>query len=480
MQFFHPHDVHRELTYQDVFLFPAYSEVGSRMNVDLHPKSCLPLTLPLVVSNMNSVAGKRMAETVTRRGGLVVLPQDKPMSYLKEVVRSIKTSHPVFETSVTLEETESIQTALNLINKRSHGAVVVIDVQRRPVGIFTEKDARQKDRYLRLSQVMTRNLETLEDTVSLRDAYATLEKRRLKILPVVDDQGVLKGVLTRKGILRSTWYQPSLNTSQEFYTAAAVGVNGDLQKKVETLLEMGVDLIVLDTAHGHQKRMLEAIRFVRGLIGNERPLCAGNIVTEQAAVDFLEAGANILKVGVGPGAACTTRMVTGMGRPQFSAVYHVSQMARQAGGEVWADGGCRHPRDVVLALAAGAHCAMIGSWFAGTYESPADVQRDGEGKLFKEHFGMASSRAVSDRTEALEPFDQDQKRLFAEGISQGKMSLKEGEESVEDCIDLIVAGLRSACSYAGANDLEELYEKAIVGVQTLAGFREGQAVPERW
>jgi len=194
----------------------------------------------------------------------------------------------------------------------------------------------------------------------------------------------------------------------------------------------------------------------------------------------VEAGANIVKVGVGPGAMCTTRMMTGMGRPQFSAVASCAAAAREMGAHVWADGGVRHPRDVVMAVAAGASAAFFGSWMAGTYESAADMQRDMDGRLFKDNFGMASARAVNNRTRQDDAFKQARKQFFEEGISHSRMYLKEGEESVEDILDKITAGVRSACTYAGARTLEELHERAVIGVQTPAGFKEGRPLNTRW
>ncbi|MFH1711701.1 MAG: GuaB1 family IMP dehydrogenase-related protein [Patescibacteria group bacterium] len=481
MKFLHPEDERRELTYQDLFLMPKYSDVGSRMKVDLTPVDGVGTTLPIIVANMMAVAGRRMAETVTRRGGLVVLPQDYSLERIEQIVKYVKQCHHVFETPVVLEESESVQTALNLIYKRAHGAIIVVDHQHRPVGIFTEADAAMRDKFVTIGSVMTRDVVTVESYRTPQEIFQVLHNQRLPIVPVVYSDGSLAGVMTRKGTLRATMYKPAVNDKNEMLTAAAVGIREGVEETVKRLMEIGVDVIVLDTAHGHQKKMLEAIRSIRAIVGPDRPLAAGNIVSEQAAKDFIDAGANILKVGVGPGAVCTTRMMTGMGRPQFSAVYRTSQIARQHGAHVWADGGIRHPRDVALAIAAGASAAYFGSWWAGTYESPADIQHDGDGGLFKENFGMASRRAVKNRNEnQISVFDLAKKQYFEEGISHSKMYLKNREESAEDIIDHITAGLRSACTYAGANNLEEFYQNAVVGVQSASGFYEGKALEGGW
>jgi IMP dehydrogenase len=210
------------------------------------------------------------------------------------------------------------------------------------------------------------------------------------------------------------------------------------------------------------------------------PIVAGNVVTAGGVSDLVEAGADVIKVGVGPGAMCTTRMMTGVGRPQFSAVLECATRARELGRAVWADGGVRHPRDVALALAAGASSVMIGSWFAGTYESPGDTFRDADGRLYKESFGMASARAVRLRSSGDSAYDRARKALFEEGISSARMYLSPEHPGVEDLLDMIVAGLRSAMTYAGARNLTEFSERAVVGVQSMSGYTEGMPVPSSW
>ncbi len=239
------------------------------------------------------------------------------------------------------------------------------------------------------------------------------------------------------------------------------------------MIDMGVEIFVLDTAHGYQKKMIEAIKNFRKEFGNKVTLIAGNIITEKATRDLIKAGANGVKVGIGPGAMCTTRMKTGVGRPQFSAVYHCAREARKLGGFVWADGGIREPRDVCLALAAGASHVMIGSLFAGTYESTGDIRYDGNGAMYKENYGMASGKAVNLRTGGLSPFEQAKRALFHEGISTSRIYLRKGWESVGDVVDECMTGLRSSMTYVGARNLEEFHEKTIIGVQTSAGFHEG-------
>ncbi len=263
--------------------------------------------------------------------------------------------------------------------------------------------------------------------------------------------GRLVGAITRKGALRSTLYSPALDADGRLRVAVAIGITGDAAAKAEAVVAHGADLIVVDTAHGHQDRMIEAVREVRKA-APDIVVVAGNVVTAAGTEELIEAGADIVKVGVGPGAMCTTRMMTGVGRPQFSAVEECARAARSLGRHVWADGGVRHPRDVALALVAGASNVMIGSWFAGTYESAADVQRDADGGLYKESFGMASNKAVRQRARHESAFDRGRKELFDEGISTSRMYIDPERPGVEDLLDQIVAGVRSACTYTGARD----------------------------
>ncbi|GAA4345946.1 GuaB1 family IMP dehydrogenase-related protein [Angustibacter luteus] len=472
-----------DLTYHDVFLVPNRSDVTSRLDVDLSSGDGTGTTIPIVVANMTAVAGRRMAETVARRGGLVVIPQDIPLPVLTEVVGWVKDRDPVFETPLTLTARETVLDALHLIPKRAHGAVVVVDDSRRPIGVVTTEDCTRVDRYTALEDVMSTELVVLDAADlsgpdALRAGFDALHDARRRFAPVVSD-GVLVGLLTRTGALRSTIYSPALDDAGRLRIAAAVGINGDVGAKARAILETGVDALVVDTAHGHQAKMLEALKAVRSL-DPQVPVVAGNVVTAEGVRDLVAAGADVVKVGVGPGAMCTTRMMTAVGRPQFSAVLDCSAAARELGKHVWADGGVRHPRDVALALAAGASQVMVGSWFAGTNESPGDLMSDAQGREYKESFGMASARAVAARTREESAFDRARKGLFEEGISSSRMMLDPARPGVEDLLDQITSGVRSACTYVGARSLEELHDKAVVGLQSSAGYDEGRPLPAGW
>ncbi|MEO6571985.1 MAG: GuaB1 family IMP dehydrogenase-related protein, partial [Ilumatobacteraceae bacterium] len=368
---------------------------------------------------------------------------------------------------------------LSLVHKRAHGAVIVIDGDGHPVGVFTENDAIGFDRFTQLQHVMSSELDTLPSDITAEAAFDRLHGARRTLAPVVDDDGRLLGLLTSRGALRSTIYRPAVDASGRLLVAVAVGINADPVGRSKALAAMGADVLVLDTAHGHQSRMLEVIEQVRSACPDSS-IVAGNVVTAAGTRQLLEAGADVAKVGVGPGAMCTTRMMTGVGRPQFSAVVECSAEAARLGGHVWADGGVRFPRDVALALAAGAGNVMVGSWLAGTHESAADTLRDTDGRLYKESFGMASNRAVKNRTKSESELDRARKELFEEGISTSRMYLDGERPGVEDIIDQIVAGVRSACTYAGASTIPQFHERAVVGVQSHAGYDEGRPLGTSW
>src|ERR1035437_3126228 len=507
-------------------MVPGRSAVGSRLDVDLATADGSGATIPIVTANMTAVSGRRMAETVARRGGIAIVPQDIPGGVVADVIAWGKSRGLGFETALTLGPGDTAGDALSLLPKRAHGAVVVVE-DGRPVGVATEADCLGVDRFTQLSQVMSADPFTLpagtppERAFSLlhdgrhrlapsleadclgvdgftqlsqamsaapstlpagtppERAFSLLHDGRHRLAPVLDAQGRCVGIMTRTGALRATLYSPAVDAQGRLRAGVALGVNGDVASRAKLLLEAGADVLVVDTAHGHQEKMIWALQAVRAL-DPPVPVVAGNVVTAAGVADLVAAGADIVKVGVGPGAMCTTRMMTGVGRPQFSAVLECAAEASRLGASVWADGGARHPRDVALALAAGASNVMIGSWFAGTYESPGDTFRSPEGRLYKESFGMASARAVRLRSASDSAFERARKELFEEGISSARMYLDPVRPGVEDLIDMIVAGLRSSCTYAGARNLAEFAERSVVGVQSASGYSEGMPVPTSW
>ncbi len=448
------------------------------MDVDLSTHDGTGTTIPIVVANMTAISGRRMAETIARRGGMAVIPQDIPIEIVSDVIKWVKSRHTFFDTPVTLSPTETVADAVDLINKRAHGALIVVE-DGKPVGIITEADCERVDRFTQLQLIMSKDLVTVPDSIEPREAFEFLNTQRRKLAPVVDKTGKLVGILTRTAALRATLYQPALDANKNLRIACAVGVNGDVAAKAKALIAVGADVLVVDTAHGHQIKMIEALKLIRALKPNI-PIVAGNVVTAEGTKALIEAGADIVKVGVGPGAMCTTRMQTGVGRPQFSAVLECAAEAKKYGKHVWADGGVRHPRDVALALAAGASQVMIGSWFAGTFESPSDLNKDATGRLYKESFGMASARAVAARTSNDGAFDRARKALFEEGISSSRMYIDPARPGVEDLLDEIIAGVRSSFTYAGATSISDFADRAVVGIQSASGYAEGRPLHTSW
>ncbi|GAA1747449.1 GuaB1 family IMP dehydrogenase-related protein [Aeromicrobium alkaliterrae] len=485
MEFLNGLQPSHDLTYNDVFMVPRRSDVVSRFDVDLATADGTGTTLPLVVSNMTAISGRRMAETIARRGGIAIIPQDIPIDVVASTVRRVKAAHTIYDTPVTVPSSMTVGEALSLIPKRAHGAAVVVD-DGKPLGVVTERDGAEVDRFAQVHEVMDTDMFTLDAGLEPRAYFEALASQHRPLAPVLDGDSLV-GVVTRKGALRSSIYTPATDPDGHLVIGAAVGINGDVRAKARALLESGIDVIVVDTAHGHQVKMADALPVVREerdafetRSGRRIPIAAGNIVSADGTLELVEAGADIVKVGVGPGAMCTTRMMTGVGRPQFSAVLECAAAARSVGAHVWADGGVRYPRDVALALAGGAASVMIGSWFAGTHESPGDLKFGPDGRPYKESFGMASSRAVANRTRDAAGFEKARMALFEEGISTSRMFLDPENPGVEDLVDQITAGVRSSFTYAGARSLPEFADRAVVGLQSSAGYDEGRPLHASW
>ncbi len=475
-----------DLTYSDVFLVPRHSSVTSRLDVDLSPGDGTTATIPLVSANMNSVTGARLAATLARRGGLGVLPQDMPLQELDAAIRWVKDQPVRWDTPLVLPPEATVADAARLLPATEGHGIVVADASAGHLNIDAVlgvvpatrlgtalPDARLGD----LARGRTASIDA-DDVESARHAFDLIVGAGAETVCVLH-HGFVVGTLSRRSALRSTLYRPAVDASGRLSVAAAVGINGDVASKARALAAAGVDVLVVDTAHGHQEGMLAALRTVSEL-GLGIPIAAGNIVTAEGVNDLVRSGADILKVGVGPGAMCTTRMMTAVGRPQFSAVLETAEAARMLGAHVWADGGVRYPRDVALALAAGAASVMIGSWFAGTIEAPGELLVDDAGRSYKESWGMASTKAVHDRFGRLDPYELARKELFAEGISSSKIYLDPLRPGLEDLIDMITSGVRSSFSYAGAASVADFHDRARVGLQSAAGYEEGKALPVSW
>jgi IMP dehydrogenase len=477
---FYGQEPRHDLTYSDVFLVPARSAVASRLDVSLAPGDGTGATIPIVSANMNSVTGPRLAATLARRGGLGVLPQDMRLQDLDQAIRWVKDQSVCFDTPLDLRPDDTVADALALVPPVDGQGIVINTADGEYLGCIVASRLATALPDARLGDLLHGSLPSLEadDIDSPRRAFDVMSAAGIEFAPVLS-HGQVVGTLSRTSALRSTLYDPAVDADGRLRVAAAVGINGDVATKAKALVAAGVDVLVIDTAHGHQAGMLRAIATVADL-GLGLPIVAGNVVTAKAVQDLVKAGAGIMKVGVGPGAMCTTRMMTAVGRPQFSAVLETAEAARELGAHVWADGGVRYPRDVALALAAGASSVMIGSWFAGTVEAPGTLNTDADGRLYKESWGMASTKAVQGRFGRLDAYELARKTLFAEGISSSKIYLDPLRPSIEDLLDMITSGVRSSFSYAGATTLPEFHSRALVGLQSAAGYEEGKALPVSW
>jgi IMP dehydrogenase len=470
-----------DLTYSDVFLIPNRDEVHSRLDVDLSPGDVTGMTIPVVSANMNAVTGPRMAAMMARRGGLGVLPQDLDGDGVHRAIAWVKEQPTRCDSLYPVSADTTVEQARAILPPASGVAFTVLDTDDALVGLLPAENLAHAVEDARLGDLVHEDPfvvgeEELDDPAAVFQMLWDAQVQNA----LVERDGTPVGTISQKQAMRLTVYRASLDHSKRLKVAAAIGIRGGVAERAVDLVRAGADVLVVDTAHGHQERMIEAVAAVRAAVGPLVPIAAGNVVTAAGTADLVEAGADLVKVGVGPGAMCTTRMMTAVGRPQFSAVLECAERAHSLGAAIWADGGVRYPRDVALALAAGGSSVMIGTWLAGTIESPGEIRGTADGRLYKTNYGMASSKAVRGRFSALSPLEQARKGLFSEGISESKLWIDPRTPSVEDILDQITAGVRSACTYAGAASLSEFHERATVGIQSAAGYEEGRALPTSW
>ena len=460
------------LTFDDVLLVPSKSEVLPRdvkLNVEL--TESLKLNIPIISAGMDTVTEAEMAISMARQGGLGIIHKNMSIEQQAEQVDKVKRSESgVITDPFFLTPEHQVFDAEHLMGKyRISGVPIVNNLEEQKlVGILTNRDLRFIQDYSTLiSDVMTKdNLVTAPVGTTLDQAESILQKYKIEKLPLVDDQGVLKGLITIKDIEKVIEFPNSAKDDQgRLLVGAAVGVTADTMLRVEKLVNSYVDVIVLDTAHGHSAGVLETVRAIRDQYPDLN-IIAGNVATAEATRDLIEAGANVIKVGIGPGSICTTRVVAGVGVPQITAVYDCATEARKHGVSIIADGGIKFSGDIVKALAAGGHAVMLGSLLAGVTESPGETEIF-QGRRFKVYRGMGSVSAMEKGSKD-RYFQEDNKKFVPEGI-EGRLPYK---GPLEDTLYQLIGGLRSGMGYCGTGNLEALRENSQFIRMTGAGLHE--------
>ncbi|EMA6345181.1 IMP dehydrogenase [Bacillus cytotoxicus] len=460
------------LTFDDVLLVPAKSDVLPReVSVKTVLSESLQLNIPLISAGMDTVTEADMAIAMARQGGLGIIHKNMSIEQQAEQVDKVKRSESgVISDPFFLTPEHQVYDAEHLMGKyRISGVPIVNNLdEQKLVGIITNRDMRFiQDYSIKISDVMTKEqLITAPVGTTLEEAEKILQKYKIEKLPLVDQNGVLKGLITIKDIEKVIEFPNSAKDKQgRLLVGAAVGVTADAMLRIDALVKANVDVIVIDTAHGHSQGVLEKVKEVRTKYP-ELNIIAGNVATAEATRALIEAGANIIKVGIGPGSICTTRVVAGVGVPQLTAVYDCATEARKHGIPVIADGGIKYSGDMVKALAAGAHVVMLGSMFAGVAESPGETEIY-QGRQFKVYRGMGSVGAMEKGSKD-RYFQEGNKKLVPEGI-EGRVPYK---GPLADTVHQLVGGLRAGMGYCGAHDLEFLRENAQFIRMSGAGLRE--------
>ncbi|MFC0298519.1 IMP dehydrogenase [Geobacillus jurassicus] len=460
------------LTFDDVLLIPAKSDVLPR-DVDVTTKlsDTLQLNIPILSAGMDTVTEAEMAIAMARQGGLGIIHKNMSIEQQAEQVDKVKRSERgVITDPFFLTPDHQVYDAEHLMSKYRISGVPIVNnpEEQKLVGIITNRDLRFiQDYSIKISEVMTKeNLITAPVGTTLEEAEKILQKHKVEKLPLVDENGVLKGLITIKDIEKVIEFPNSAKDAKgRLIVGAAVGVTTDTMIRVKKLVEAGVDVIVVDTAHGHSKGVLETVANIRRQYPDLN-IIAGNVATAEGTRDLIEAGANIVKVGIGPGSICTTRVVAGVGVPQITAIYDCAMEARKHGVPIIADGGIKYSGDIVKAIAAGAHAVMLGSLLAGVSESPGETEIY-QGRRFKVYRGMGSVAAM-ERGSKDRYFQEDAKKFVPEGI-EGRVPYK---GPLADTIYQLVGGLRAGMGYCGTRNLEELREKTQFIRMTSAGLRE--------
>lgn len=462
------------LTFDDVLVVPGFAEIlPVQTDVRAHLTAGLDLNIPILSAAMDTVTEARLAIALAREGGLGIIHRNFAAQVQAGEVDKVKRSQSgMIVEPITLPPDASLRRAEEIMSTYHISGVPITDEEQHLLGILTNRDIRfveDQDYDLPVSRFMTvDNLVTAQVGITLEDAKRLLQRHRIEKLPLIDDAGVIKGLITVKDIQKARDFPQAAKDGQgRLRVGAAVGVGTDLEERVQVLTSAGVDIIVIDTAHGHSAGVIQALQRVRQN-WRELPVIAGNVVTPEGAEALIRNGASVIKVGVGAGSICTTRVISGAGMPQVSAIYHCAQVASRYGVPVIADGGIKYSGDIVKAIVAGAEAVMLGSLLAGLEESPGEMVLY-EGRQFKEYRGMGSLGAMQgygkDRYASAQ---SDSGKLVPEGI-EGRVPYK---GSLRDYIYQLVGGLRSGMGYAGAGSLDDLRTKTRLVRITNAGLIE--------
>lgn len=462
-------------TFDDVLLMPSYSEVLPReVNIQSNLTKSIKLNLPVLSAAMDTVTEAQLAIALAREGGIGILHKNMTIERQAEQVRKVKRSESgLIVDPVILTDDATVGDALRLMKENHIGGIPIVDGARKLVGILTNRDLRfQTEKKMKVKEVMTKeNLVTAPKGTSMKEAEDILKQYKVEKLPVVDEHGILIGLITFRDILQIKNFPNGVKDSMgRLLVGAALGITQDLHDRAAALQHVGVDVVVLDSAHGHSRGVLEALKKLRSSF-KDLQIIAGNVGTKQGAIALAEAGADAVKVGIGPGSICTTRIVAGAGVPQLTAIMEAADGLKPMGVPLIADGGIRYTGDMVKALAAGASTIMMGSIFAGVEESPGQTVIY-EGRKFKEYRGMGSIGAMqqgsSDRY--FQDVEDDIKKLVPEGI-EGRVAYK---GNLKEVIAQFTGGLRAGMGYCGAKDIETLQRSTFVKI-TNAGMRESHA-----
>lgn len=462
-------------TFDDVLLMPSYSEVLPReVNIQSNLTKSIKLNLPVLSAAMDTVTEAQLAIALAREGGIGILHKNMTIERQAEQVRKVKRSESgLIVDPVILTDDATVGDALRLMKENHIGGIPIVDGARKLVGILTNRDLRfQTDKKMKVKDVMTKeNLVTAPKGTSMKEAEEILKQYKVEKLPVVDEHGILMGLITFRDILQIKNFPNGVKDSMgRLLVGAALGITQDLHDRAAALQHVGVDVVVLDSAHGHSRGVVEALKKLRSSF-KDLQIIAGNVGTKQGAIALAEAGADAVKVGIGPGSICTTRIVAGAGVPQLTAIMEAADGLKPLGVPLIADGGIRYTGDMVKALAAGASTIMMGSIFAGVEESPGQTVIY-EGRKFKEYRGMGSIGAMqqgsSDRY--FQDVEDDIKKLVPEGI-EGRVAYK---GNLKEVVAQFTGGLRAGMGYCGAKDIEALQRSTFVKI-TNAGMRESHA-----